>query len=220
MSKRKGSVSARSFLDAGYLPEALLNFLMLLGWNPGTNQEIFSLDDFVKQFSLEHLHKKSPIFDHKKLDYLNGVYIRELSNEKLVNYFKQFLPQTTDDQIKILVPVLKDRIVKFSDLKQSLKFLFEDVIYDKELLLKKGTSIETAIDMLSKTKILLTDFVDLQDRITKLISQNSWNVGEYFMVFRVAICGSSFTPPVVECLPALGRENTLRKLDIALGLLK
>lgn len=216
MSKRKGSVSARSFLDDGYLPEAMLNFLMLLGWNPGTDKELFTLDEFVKEFSLDHLHKKSPIFDRKKLDYFNGLYIRQKSDEELFPYFKKFLPKASDEQIKILIPVLKERLVKFSDLPEAVKFLFEDVDYDKELLLKKGTSPELAVEMLTKSKELLSDFSDLSSRILNLVSDNSWNTGEFFMVFRVAICGTVFTPPVVDCLPALGQEGTLRKIDLAL----
>ncbi len=220
MSKRKGTVSARSFLEDGYLSEALLNFLMLLGWNPGTNQEIFNLSEFIDAFSIEHLHVKQPIFDRKKLDYFNGLYIRNLTDEKFGQYFKKFLPTITDEQIRILTPVLKERTVKFSDLKESLKFLFEDVKYDKELLLKKGTSSELATDMLSKTITLLSNFENLSERILELIKTNNWNTGEYFMVFRVAICGTAFTPPVVDCLPALGQEATLRKLNTALNLLK
>jgi nondiscriminating glutamyl-tRNA synthetase len=219
MSKRNGSVSAQSFLDEGYLPEAMLNFLMLLGWNPGTEQELFTLDEFVKAFSLDHLHKKSPVFDRKKLDYFNGLYIRQKTNDELRPYFQKFLPQASPEQIEVLIPVLKERLVKFSDLKEQVKFLFEDVIYDKELLLKKGTSVEVARDMLEKSiKMLLSDFQTLDFKT--LISENSWNTGEFFMVFRVAICGVAFTPPVVECLPALGQENTIRKLRFALSLLE
>lgn len=220
MSKRTGSVSAQAFLNDGYLPEAMLNFLMLLGWNPGTDQEIFTLDDFVKQFSVEKLNKKPAVFDRKKLDYLNGLYIRQKSDQELFPYFKKFLPQASDDQIKILIPVLKDRLVKFSDLPETTKFLFEDINYDKELLLKKGTSPELAVTMLQKTISLLSDFTDLQNKLMTLIKDNNWNTGEFFMIFRVAICGSAFTPPVVECLPALGKEGTLRKLNLALEKLK
>lgn len=222
MSKRKGTVSARSFLDAGYLPEALINFLVLLGWNPGTNQEIFSLEEFVKSFTVEHLHVKQPIFDRHKLDYFNGLYIREkISDEKYLEYFKKFLPQASDDQVNIVAPVLRSRLVKFGDLPDQLRFLFEDISYDRDLLLKKGTTVELAQDMIQKTIDLLSDnFSNLSDRILKMVDENNWNRGEYFMVFRVAICGSPFTPPVVECLPALGQESTLHKLQLALSLLK
>lgn len=216
MSKRRGSVSARSFLDDGYLPEAMLNFLMLLGWNPGTDRELFTLNEFVNEFSLDHLHKKSPIFDRQKLDYFNGLYIRQKSDQELFPYFKKFLPQSSDEQLKIIIPVLKDRLVKFSDLPETTKFLFEDVDYHQDLLLKKGTDPKLAIEMLTKVRELFSDFTNLQERIMKLITDNSWNVGEFFMVFRVAVCGSSFTPPIVDCLPALGKEGTIRKINIAL----
>ncbi len=217
MSKRSGSTHARTFLDDGYLPEAMLNFLMLLGWNPGTDQELFSLDEFIQQFDLSHLHKKSPVFDRKKLDYFNGYYLRQKSDDQLFQLFKKFLPQAGDEQIKILVPVLKERLVKLSDLPLQTNFLFTDVDYDRDLLLKKGTSPQLAIEMLQKSKELFQkDFSDLSDRILNLIKENNWNTGEFFMVFRVAICGVAFTPPVVECLPALGKEKTLHKIDIAL----
>lgn len=218
LSKRHGATSARSFIEDGYLPEAMLNFLMLLGWNPGDNQEFFTLDEFVQVFSLDHLHKKSPIFDRKKLDYFNGYYLRQKSDEQLFILFKKFLPEASDDQIKILIPVLKERIIKLSDLTIQTKFLFEEVEYDKELLLKKGIDSKLAIDMLTKSKeIIKSNFDNLSTKLMDLIKNNNWNIGEFFMVFRVAICGTVFTPPVVECLPALGLEKTLKKLDIAIS---
>ena len=217
MSKRSGATHARAFLDDGYLPEAMLNFLMFLGWNPGTDKEIFTLEEFVQEFDIKHLHKKSPVFDRKKLDYLNGYYLRQKTDEQLFDLFKKFLPQASDDQIKILVPVLKERIVKLSDLIPQTKFLFEDVEYEKDLLLKKGTDPKLAKEMLLKTKELLTNFSNIQNRINGLIENNNWNIGEFFMVFRVTICGSAFTPPVIECLPALGQKQTIHKLDLAIS---
>ena len=222
MSKRHGSVFVQQFLDDGYLPQALLNFLMLLGWNPGDDREIFTLDEFVKEFSIAHLHKKSAIFDRKKLDYFNGLYIRNLSDEQLLPYFKKFLPKATDSQINALIPVLKERIVKFSDLTTSLKFLFEDPDYSVDLMLKKGTDPALAKTMLLETKNFINtqkefEFPKIQDSLLSLIKQNNWNIGEYFMILRVAICSSQFTPPVVEMLPILGRQSVVKKLNIALS---
>lgn len=220
MSKRHGSVSARSFLDDGYLPEAMLNFLMLLGWNPGDNREFFTLEEFVKEFSLEHLHKKSPVFDRKKLDYFNGYYLRQKTNDELALLFKKFLPQANDKVIKALVPILKERIVKLKDVADQTKFLFEDVDYSPDLLLLK-TEKTLALEMLTKVRELLNslefDFAVLQSKIMELIKSNSWNVGQFFMVFRVAICGCQFTPPIVDSLPILGKEKTLHKLNLAIS---
>jgi glutamyl-tRNA synthetase len=222
MSKRHGSVTARSFLDDGYLPEALLNFLMLLGWNPGDDREIFSLEDFVKEFSLEHLHKKQPIFDRKKLDYINGYYIRQKTDEELAKLLVPFLPEADFDTILAFVPLLKERISTLKDAADFIKFAFEDIDYNQELLLQRNTTKELADDMLNKARELLFNINDwnfdqIQTRLLNLIKENNWNVGQFFMVFRVAVCGSAFTLPVVESLPIIGKEKTLYKLDIALS---
>jgi glutamyl-tRNA synthetase len=222
MSKRYGSVFARQFIDEGYLPEAMLNFLMLLGWNPGTDRELFTLEDFVSEFKIDHLHKKAAIFDRKKLDYFNGLYIRQKTNDQLFPYFKKFLPEASDDQIKDLIPVLKDRIVKFSDLPLALNFLFQDIDYSDSLLLQRQTTPALAKDMLTQARQLLEkipnyNFQALQTGLMDLIKQNNWNIGQFFMVFRVAICGVTQTPPVVDCLPVLSREATIRKIDFAIS---
>lgn len=220
MSKRYGSTQAQSFLDDGYLPEAMLNFLMLLGWNPGTDQEIFSLDDFVKQFSIERLNHKPAAFDNKKLDYFNGYYLRQKTNEELAALFKKFLPQADDKTITALVPILKERIAKLKDVVDQTKFLFEDVDYSPDLLLLKADK-KLASEMLVKAQELLAslefDFSILQEKLLELVKANNWNTGQFFMVFRVAICGTQYTPPVVDCLPILGKDATLRKLSLALS---
>lgn len=224
MSKRRGSVSARSFLEEGYLPDALLNFLMLLGWNPGTEQEIFTLSDFIKQFSIEKLNKKAPAFDRKKLDYINGVYIRQKTDSELVKLLKPFIPKVSFEILMQIIPLIKERITTLKDAANLTKFLFEDVNYDKTLLLQKNIIPELAHDMLNKTKELILnlktfDFLTLQADLLDQIKSNNWNTGQFFMVFRVAICGSVSTPPVVDCLPIIGKEATLRKINLALDLL-
>jgi len=225
LSKRSGSTHARSFLDEGYLPEAMLNFLMLLGWNPGDNQEFFTLDQFIKAFSIDHLHKKSPIFDRKKLDYLNGYYIRQKSDQELYPYFEKFLANADKKTIQQLIPILKERLIKFSDLTIQTKFLFEDVDYQQELLLQREASVDFVKNVLMKTKENLSQ-IDFDSDYFKdgkfldWVKENNWNVGQYFMIFRVAICGMLQTPPVVECLPILGKEKTIHKIDLAISKLK
>lgn len=220
LSKRHGATSARSFLEDGYLPEAMLNFLMFLGWNPGDDREFFTLDEFVKAFSLDHLHKKSPVFDRKKLDYINGVYIRLKTDQELFPYFQKYLPLASEETIKQLIPILKERLVKFSDLTAQTQFLFEDVDFPKELLFLKVTDQNLISEMLTKSKDLLQEiefkFENIQTALMELIKQNNWNTGQFFMIFRVAICGTQYTPPVVDCLPILGKDKTINKLNLAL----
>lgn len=222
MSKRFGSVSAQNFLDEGYLPQSMLNFLMLLGWNPGTEKEIYSLEEFVKDFSLAKLNKKPAVFDRKKLDYLNGHYLRQLPPDQLFANFKKFIPRATDDQINLLIPILKDRITKFSDLPAQTKFLFEDIDYSADLLLQRNAAKDLVVAMLTKTKNLIItlktfDFITLQTNLMSLISSNSWNTGQYFMILRVAICGAVYTPPIVESLPILGKDRAIARLDHAIS---
>lgn len=219
MSKRHGATAASSFLEEGYLPEAMLNFLMLLGWNPGDNREMFTLDEFVKEFSLEHLHKKSPSFDRNKLDYFNGVYIRQKSVEELSKLLKPFIPKATDKILMQIIPLIHDRIKTLKEAAAITKFLFEDVEYDPTLLTAKVEK-NIALDMLIQAKNIITsDFPDVQIKLMDLIKTNNWKVGDFFMVFRVAICGATQTPPVVDCLPIVGKEATLRKLQKAVDLL-
>lgn len=227
MSKRRGSVSARSFLNEGYLPEAVLNFLMLLGWNPGDDREFFTLDQFIEDFSLKHLHKKQPIFDRKKLDYFNGYYLRQKSDSELAELLKPFLPKVEDNILIALAPLIKERISNLQQAAPLTNFLFENIDYDKQLLLQRGLTPELARNMINQALSLLdTRFPDrhstpeqavakLQTMLLDLIKTNSWNTGQFFMVFRIAIAGSTVTPPIVDCLPILGKEKTINRLQNA-----
>ncbi len=225
MSKRHGSVSAQSFLDNGYLPEAILNFLMLLGWNPGTQQEIFTLKQFIQEFSLTRLHKKQPIFDHKKLDYLNAHYIREKTNEELSELLRPFLRDIDANTLKQLTPLLKERITTLTDALPLTRFLVDQIDYQKILLLQRGLDEMKAREMLLKTKTILSHITDwtvenIQPQLMKLVADNGWNTGQYFMVFRVAVCGSPVTLPIVESLPILGQKKTLEHIDYAIRKLR
>ena len=193
MSKRYGSVFAQSFLDEGYLPEALLNFLMLLGWNPGDEREFFSLDEFIHEFSLERLHKKAPAFDRKKLNHFNRHYIQKKSDKELAKLLRTFLPKVDDKILLYLAPLLKERITKLSDVVELTKFLFEEVEYEKEMLLQRGATKELVIEMMNKARSVILDVRDeknvkkIQERLLDLIKKNNWNTGQFFMIFRVAL---------------------------------
>lgn len=224
LSKRHGAVASHQFLEDGYLPEAVLNFLMLLGWNPGTEQEFFTLDEFIKTFSLDRLHKKQPRFDIKKLTDFNSHYIQLLTDQQLANHLQPFLPKLDDKKILQLAPLIKPRIHTLKDAQTLCQYLWTNPKYDQDLLLSRGVTSDLAIDILTQTKKLLTDnsdwqFETIQNQLLDLIAKNKWNTGQFFMVFRVAIAGSSVTPPIVESLPLLGKEKTQDKLDIALNLL-
>ncbi len=219
MSKRKGTVSARSFLDDGYLPEALLNFLMLLGWNPGTNQEIFSLEEFVKIFSLEHVHKKQPIFDRAKLDYLNGLYLRQLSDNEYISRLQPFIPQADTQTLKALCPLIKERSSTLKSTAQMIAFLFTDIQADPKLFLSDKITPPIAKAMVQAMVTIMKQISDpkdtakLQSQCLDSIKNNNWKTGDFFMVLRVAITGSRFTPPIIESLAFLSKEKIIARLQ-------
>ena len=126
MSKRKSQTSVTAYREEGYLPEAMVNFLAFLGWSPGTEEEIFTLDELIARFDLAHVHKGGAIFDKDRLDYLNGVYIRSLTDEQLALRLRPFLPDALDDEAVLrVVPLIKERLVKLADARELVAFLTE-----------------------------------------------------------------------------------------------
>ncbi len=225
LSKRKSNTSLFWFKENGFFPEALLNFLATLGWSHPEEKDIFSLEEFVKLFELSDVSPVAPIFDIKKLEWLNGEYIRTKSDTDLAECLKPFLPQLTEEQIAKAAPLVKERIKKLIEAKEMLEFVVSCPAIPKELLLQRGTSGEMATDMLSKTakiveNIGVDDFPRLQGEILTLIKENNWNTGAYFMVLRVAVCAKPVTPPIVESLALIGKEETLLRLKTAGGCLK
>jgi len=225
MSKRRGSVFVRQFLDEGYLPEALVNFLMLLGWNPGTDQEIFSLDEFVDKFSLDKLHKKAPVFDKKKLNYFNGVYIRKLSDndlsDRLIPHFSKAFGEIDVEKVKQLTPLIKERINTLGEATGLCEYVFSNVNYGKTLLEGKNADRAMVVKMLSGAveffeKADFGDMKKMQSELLKMVDDNAWHRGAFFMALRVSIAGKAITPPIVETLHIIGKERTLERLKRAL----
>ncbi|MFA6250328.1 MAG: glutamate--tRNA ligase [Candidatus Shapirobacteria bacterium] len=225
MSKRHGSVFVRQFLDDGYLPEALLNFLMLLGWNPGTDQEVFSLAEFIQAFSTEHLHKQQPVFDRKKLDYFNGLYLRQKTDDQLVSLLTPYLPSASTDTLRLLVPLIKERIITLKDAVTLTHFLFHQISLSRDLFVSQKLDLLLSAQMLSEARELLDQQTDwqpsnLQPKLIDLIKSHDWPTGKFFMAFRLAVAGSSITPPIVESLPLLTKPVALARLMHAIDVLR
>lgn len=205
LSKRKGSVSVMGFLKEGYLPEALFNFVILLGWAPKDNQEIFSLDSFVKSFDPKGFQKSNPMLNREKLDWFNGEYIRKLSDESLNSKFRSVSPQFVqlDQSIQLQVTKLtKDRVKKISDINEFAKFFWEAPKVDQKLFGKDYKEhLSTAFEAIEKGGTL--------DQVPK---DNNFKVGDFFMDLRIAITGSKFTPPINESIEILGKEESMLRL--------
>lgn len=235
LAKRKGSVSCEGFLSEGYLPEALLNFIMLLGWAPKDNRELFTLPEFVENFEKGGLQTANPIFNRKKLDWFNGCYIRQKTDNELVELLKPFIPlsfRTTESRSGIyintltkVVPLVKDRIIKLSEFQKLAGFIFERPKVDISLFgdLSYKDHIKAALDVLSAIKQLASpdpggqggwDNETMKTSLTSLISQENFKTGDFFMSLRIAVSGSRFTPPIVESMEIIGKEETLTRLKL------
>jgi glutamyl-tRNA synthetase len=231
MSKRKSQTAITAYREQGYLPEAMVNFLVFLGWSPGTEEEIFTLDELGKRFDLSHVHKAGAVFDQDRLDYLNGVYIRSLTDEQLALRLRPFLPDALDDDSVLrLVPLIKERLVRLADARELAAFLVEtdgqvSALYDVEQLVPKGRSAADAAMALAATRDALAELTDadfaadvLEARCREAAEQLGWKAGDFFRPLRMAITGRSVSPPLFGSMELLGRERVLARLDAALGM--
>lgn len=237
MSKRAGDVAVSDYHKNGYLPEALINFMALLGWNPGTEKEIFSLEQLVKEFSLEKVQKSSAIFNVQKLDSINGHYIREKSAKTLAKLCLPYLKeagllsdQFSEQYIEKVVEVSKNRMKKLSDIVELANFFFTDELqYDKKLLTwqKMGEgevkeSLETSSKILSDIKSWNIESLEkaLMDGATAFNKEKGYpekNRGYLLWPLRAALSGKENSPSPFEIGEILGKEKTLQRLEQAIA---
>jgi nondiscriminating glutamyl-tRNA synthetase len=229
MSKRKSQTAITAYREQGYLPEAMVNFLAFLGWSPGTEEEIFSLDQLAGRFEIGEVHKAGAVFDQDRLDYLNGVYIRALTDAQLALRLRAYLPASLDDQSLLrLAPLLKERLVRLADATELAAFLTESdaqlaALYEPELLLPKGKSpaeIAQALGIAHDTLAAVSepDFAaeELEGLCRSAADAHGWKAGDFFRPIRVAVTGRTVSPPLFGSMELLGRERTLARIEAAL----
>jgi nondiscriminating glutamyl-tRNA synthetase len=229
MSKRRSQTSVTAYREEGYLPEAMVNFLAFLGWSPGTEEEVFSLDELIARFDLGHVHKGGAIFDKDRLDYLNGVYVRSLTDEQLALRLRPFLPETLDDEAVVrVVPLIKERLVKLADARELVAFLTETddevaALYDADALVPKGRTAADAAAALQAARHALgelsaADFAAdvVEARCREEAEKLGWKAGDFFRPLRMAVTGRSVSPPLFGSMELLGRDRVLARLDAAL----
>lgn len=218
LSKRYGPVSAREFLDAGYLPKALINFLMLLGWNPGTEQEIYSFDEFVKAFELTKIHKTDLVaFDRQKLTWMNGVYIREMPVAELVKTLVAYYAKSGED--KELEKIDEEMLLKIVQLAQSrintLKEFFpliQHFLPDSEFVVANDTDKAVAHSLAKEfQKIGDWNKETILDALKIVLKEHSIRMPILYTI----ITGQERGLPLPESLEILGKEVTLSRLDKA-----
>lgn len=220
MSKRKNDVSILSHRDKGYLPEAICNFLALMGWSHPEKKDIFSLDEFLQLFTLERITLTAPVYDIEKLNWVNGQYIRAMSDVDLAARLIPFIPKDcpTDLALRIL-PLIKERLVTLKDFESLTDFFYRDIAVDLNLLIKKSTHDEVK-NQLATTKSGLSEVDEkdwthenIEQKVRSIAELNGWKPGQYFMMLRVAVTGKAATPPLFETMEVLGQQKCLLRLE-------
>ena len=226
LSKRNGDASFQDLVAKGYLPEAILNYIALLGWNPGTDKEIFSLDELKQCFTVERLNKSPAIFDIVKLTWMNGCYIRELSAEKFhelaMPYYEKHLTRKLN--LELLSSVLQPRIETLKDIVSQTDFFENMPEYSLELYINKKmkTDEEVAKKTLALSIELLKTVDDwknevLFEQLKNLAVANELKNGQVLYPLRIALSGKETTSGgATEIAAILGKEETLNRIEKAL----
>ena len=212
LSKRRDSVFVEQFLKDGYLPESLINFILLLGWAPKDNRELFTLEEFVGNFDINGFQEANPKFSIEKLNWFNGYYIRKKSDDELLVLLKPYLPENADfEKVKQIIPLIKDRLIKLSDFSTFAEFFFDYKKPDMKLFGENYKKhLETAFKIIESTEPF--DLESLNSKLMVVVKDNNFKTGEFFMDLRIAVAGSKFTPPINESIVILGKEETLKRL--------
>ncbi|MBX4186683.1 MAG: glutamate--tRNA ligase [Candidatus Doudnabacteria bacterium] len=223
LSKREGDVSVQSFMEQGYLPEALLNFVALLGWNPKTEQEIFTMDELIQQFSLDKVNKAGAVFDLDKLDWVNSVYIRKLSLDELLEKIKPFWSEAGKHPRDFILKILeleRERLKKLSEIGERVKYFFEEPEYSAELLIWKKSDKQTIKQNLEKLLGFFNSNDPTEENIKKFIADNGMKTGEVLWPLRVALTGLEASPGPFEIISTFivlptGKEMVLNRIKKA-----
>ncbi len=221
VSKRKNPVSIKYFRQAGFLPQTMLNFLGLMAYSLPNGEEIFSLEDFVKDFDLQRISLGGPVFDVKKLTWLNGKYLREkLTNPEIVDYLQKQL--FSKDYLEKIVALVKERMDKSEDFIENADFFFSGLV-NPELnnCLITGHTHEACAILVEEILESLENLEDFSSEnvnnlLKEFCAKHSLKPKDVFMPLRLMICGKSASPPLFETMAVLGKERIRTRLRCAI----
>ena len=235
LSKRHGSTSLRDFRIDGYLPEALINYVSMVGWSYDDSREFFTKQELEELFSLEKLNKAPGVFDYKKLQWFNGQYIRQKNDAELKELLIPYLVKDgvvsappTDDEKAIFegaYPMIKERLKVLSEVSGLVRFLFSDIeSYQPELAVPKKLEPLTTYKCLQVAREILADFENRSDeeneeKFRKAAEDMQVNMGAVLQPVRVALTGTTVSPPLFESIRLLGIEKTLERVDRLLDII-
>jgi glutamyl/glutaminyl-tRNA synthetase len=220
LSKRDGDVNVLEYKAKGYLPEAILNFLALLGWNDGTTQEVFSPEELINKFNIGRVQKSPAVFDVNRLDWMNGEYIRnKLSDEELIEHIKPYLPEAWLENMNYFKTVLgldKERIKRFDEAKYIMEIFFETPNVDKALLCKKD-DIDTIKSWVSEVVKAIEPIDFEHDQVEKALRELAEKLdvqsGRLFYALRVGLTGRTEAPGLFDIFVTLGKAESIKRLQ-------
>ncbi len=224
ISKRKNPTSINYYKRKGIMPETLRNFLALMGWNFGDNREMFSTDEMIEGFSWERMTLGGPVFDLKKLAWLNGQYLKQESNSSWLSMLKDYVFK--DEYLLKIIPLVKERVEKFEDFIDATAFFFQgDLNYTPELFAQKGkTFLDTATalnDIVLKLDVCENwQHEEIHKIFQEYLAEKGLKPKDVFMPTRIAVTGSKETPPLFESMEVLGKDIVQRRLRLACDFLK
>jgi glutamyl-tRNA synthetase len=234
MSKRKSQTAVSDYIAQGFIREALVNYLALLGWSTGTEEEILALDDLVARFDIATVHKGGAVFDRERLEWMNGQWIRRLEPDDLVERLRPFIEaehvagridrMPTDEEVRSLLPVVQERLPVLGAIGDLVGFLWVDELaLDPATLVPKRWDAATTRDALVAARATIDDVGavafeadELEPPLRALAESRGWKAGDLFMAIRVAVTGRTATPPLFDTLVALGRDRVLARLERAI----
>ncbi|MDD5401683.1 MAG: glutamate--tRNA ligase [Dehalococcoidales bacterium] len=231
LSKRHGAVSITQYRDEGYLPEAMVNFLALLGWSLDDKTDIINIQTLVENFSLERIGKTAAVFNREKLEWMNGVYIRSLEVDELARQALPFLEKDLplsvkrpldEEYVKAVMPLIQERAKTLSEIPSLVYFFFTpDIEYPAELLIGKKMDADAALHALEATLEKLEssqafDHDSLEQRLRPLAEELGLKAGQLFGAVRVAVTGVTVSPPLFETMMVLGRNKCLERIKQAI----
>ena len=238
MSKRKSQTAVSDYIAEGFIREALVNYLALLGWATGTEEEILSIDEIVERFDLSAVHKGGAVFDRERLEWLNGQWIRRLEPDDLVERLRPFVAaelaagridwMPSDDDLRVLLPIVSERLPTLGAIGDLVGFLWvRELEVDPATLVPKRWDAATTHEALIAAREVIADTGavsfeadELEPPLRALAEARGWKAGDLFMAIRVAVTGRTATPPLFDTLVALGRERTLERVARAVAVLE
>ncbi|MBT3835366.1 glutamate--tRNA ligase [Candidatus Peribacteria bacterium] len=229
LSKRDGDVSVEKYIEKGYLREVIINFIAMLGWNPGTEEEVFSMEELIEKFSLERVQKGGAIFDTAKLDWLQGQWMRKMPIEEFCNQIQPLVVEKYPDANKdsdffSKATLIQERITFFSEAQDMMGYFYETPKVEKSLLASDKQKVKEE-DLPKIFEILISELEsmenwteeDIKTKLFEAAKANELKNGQLLWPMRAALTGLPYSPGAFEVATVLGKDETLNRLKSVIG---